>query len=325
MQITRIRTLAGLCASLLLTSAAFAQTTTWTGAHDTDRFGFGGNWSDGVPETGWTGNITDARVEIGTAGEMQTGATVNFNGASTLERNSIAQATFSGTLNINDSTNVNISYWIVPEGATLNWNSSGTFGLAPAGNSGQPRFIMDREAPNAVVNIYDGFWDLTGNTHTDSIAIDQGTFNMFGGQLIADNRFKVGRGDTSGFVNYYADAEIRAASMGTFFESEFNFQPGATLYLESGLLGSFGTEGFEWFRDEMRKGSDSSIHIMGIGQQSLTETQSWTDNPNFVYDTVELDGIYYNSMTAIPEPRVYAALFGLLALAFAAYARRLRA
>lgn len=319
-----IRT-AALAVALILPSAALAQTTTWTGAHDTDRFGFPGNWSNGVPEEGWTATVSDARVEVATAVEMNTGATVNFNGSSLLERNSFAQAQFTGTVNINDQSNVNISYWIVPEGATLNWNSSGTFGPAPAGPSSQTRFLIDRDAPNAVVNIYDGFWDLTGNPHMDSIQVDNGTFNMFGGLLIADNRFKVGRGDRAGIVNYYADAEIRAAGMGTFFDSQFRFQPNATLYLETGLLGSFGTEGFEWFRDEMRKGSDSAIHIMGLGQQSLSVTQSWTDNPNFIYDTVELDGIWYNSMTAIPEPRVYAALFGLLALAFATYARRRRA
>ena len=317
--------LLGLTASTLIASAALAQTTVWTGGHDGDRFNQGANWSNGVPEAGWTATVTDARVEIGTAGEMNTGATVNFNGTALLERNSIAQSQFSGTLNINDQSNVNISYWIVGEGATLNWNSSGTFGRSPAGPSGQTRLLIDRDAPNAVVNVYSGFWNLTGNTHMDSIQIDNGIFNMYGGLLIADNRFKVGRGDRVGIVNYYADAEIRAAGMGTFFDSQFRFQPNATLYLETGLLGSFGTEGFEWFRDEMRKGADSAIYIMGVGQQSLTETQSWTDNPFFVYDTVELDGIWYNSMTAIPEPRVYAAFFGLLALAFAAYARRRRA
>ncbi len=313
---------AALAATLILSAGAWAQTTTWTGAHDGDRFNSTANWSNGVPEAGWTANINDARVEIGIAGEMAVGATLNFNGSSLLERNSTAQAHFSNVLNINDSTNVNITRLIVNEGTTLNWNSSGTFDIAPAGNATQPRFIMDRDAPNALVNIYNGFWDLTGNTHEDSIQVDQGTFNMYGGLLIANNRFKVGRGDTSGFVNYYADAEIRAASMGTFFNSEFNFELGATLYLESGLLGSFGTDGLEWFRDEMRKGSGSAIHIMGIGQQSLTAEQTWTDNPFFTYDTVELDGIWYNSMTAIPEPRVYALLFGMLALAFVVYRRR---
>jgi hypothetical protein len=314
----------GLTASVLLTGTTYAQFTAWTGLHDGDRFSQNANWSNGIPQTGWTADVDSARVEIGTAGELQTGATVNFNGTSLIERNSIAQALFSGTLNINDQSNVQISYWIVPEAATLNWNSSGTFGLAPAGSSSNPRFVMDRNAPNALVNIHSGFWDLRGNTNIDSIQIDQGTFNMFGGLLIADNRFKVGRGDTSGFVNYYAGAEIRAKSMGLFFNSVFSMQPGATLYLQSGLLGSFGTEGFEWLRDEMRKGSGSSVYIMGLGQQMLTATGSWTDNPNFDFDTVNLDGIWYNAISVVPEPRIYAALLGLLALTWAACKRRRR-
>lgn len=301
-----------LCASVMFGFATLsAQTTVWTGEHSTDRFSFN-NWSDGVPEAGWTAIIDDARVEIGTATEMNTGATVNFNGNSLLERNSISHAQFTGVLNINDQTNVNITEWRAVSGSTLNWNSSGTFSIAPAGTSSNPRFLIDRDAPDAVVNVYSGFWDLRDNTHTDSIQIDNGTFNMYGGLLIAANRFKVGRGDRPGFVNYYADAEIRAGSMGTFHDSMFNFEVGATLYLESGLLGSFGVEGHEWLRDEMRKGVDSSIHINGV-HQSLGPTDDLSA-ANFDLDTVEIDGIWYNSMTAIPEPRVYALFAGLFAL-----------
>lgn len=298
-------------ASIIGCSVLTAQTTVWTGEHSSDRFSFN-NWSDDVPTEGMTGIINDARVEIGTAAEMNTGATVNFNGNSLLERNFISNAQFTGVLNINDTTNVNITEWRAVQDATLNWNSSGTFAIAPSGSSSNPRFLIDRNAHNAVVNVHSGFWDLRGNTHVDAIQIDAGTFNMHGGLLITDNRFKVGRGDQPGAVNYYADAEIRAASMGTFHDSVFNFELGATLFLESGLLESFGQEGFEWLRDEMRKGSDSSIHINGI-HQSLGPTDDLS-LANFMLDTVELDGIWYNSMTAIPEPKVYALLAGCLAM-----------
>ncbi len=308
---TTLKNLSLCIATLLGCTALSAQTTVWTGEHSSDRFSFN-NWSDGVPGPGMTGIITDARVEIGTAGEMNTEATVNFNGDSLLERNSISHAQFNGVLNINDSTNVNITEWRAVQGATLNWNSSGTFGLAPAGNSSNPRFLIDRDAHDAVVNVHSGFWDLRGNTHVDSIQVDAGTLNLYGGLLITNNRFKVGRGDQPGFVNYYANAEIRAASMGTFHDSEFNFELGATLFLESGLLGSFGQEGFEWLRDEMRKGEGSSIHINGI-HQSLGPTDDLS-MANFALDTLELDGIWYNSMTAIPEPRVYALIAGLFSI-----------
>jgi hypothetical protein len=320
-----------LSTKLLLTAAAasaviagnLSAQTTWTGgAVDNDRFSATNNWDNGVPEPGNPGTVTDARVEIGTLGEMVTGATVTIGGASLLERNSIAASSFTGVLNINDTTNVNISYWSLPNGATLNWNSTGTFGPAPAGPSGQTRFMIDRDAPDTVVNMYAGFWDLTGNSATDSIQVDNGTFNMYGGLIIADNRFKVGRGDRSGTVNYFADAEIRAASMGTFFNSVFNFEPNATLYLESGLLGMFGTEGFEWLRDELRKGVDSSIYIGGV-HQSLAVTEG-LESSNFLTDTVQLDGIWYNSMTAVPEPGAYALIFGCIALAGILLHRRRR-
>lgn len=299
-QPTFFRTLPLLALTAFGFASASAQVTNWTGEHTGDRFNQAANWDNGPPQAGWIANITDApRVEIGTAGEMQTGATVNINGASLLERNSTARSSFDGVLNINDTTNVNISNWVVEEGATLNWRSSGTFALAPAGSANNPRFLVDRDAPNALVNIYDGFWDLRGNSHIDSFSADNGTVNLYGGVFLADRRFKLGRGDRSATVNYYAAAQIRAASMGTFFNSVFNFEGGATLYLQAGLLGSFGTEGFDWIRDEMRKGVGSAIHIDGV-QQSLGPTDDLNVS-NFLQDTVEIDGIWYNAITAIPQ------------------------
>lgn len=306
---------------LALAPAVLSGQTNFTGASG-DRFGIAGNWTNGVPSAGNPGTVNNARVEIATAVEMDTGATVTFSGASSLERNSAAFAWFSNTLNINGSTNVKISSLWPATGSVLNWNSTGTFSIADAGPDPTQARLLVATTRDVTININAGFWDMRGNGNPASVHFNHGTFNMNGGLLIADRRFRIGSGETSATLNYAADAEIRAANFGTFSDSVFEFEPGATLFLESGLLGSFGTEGFEWFRDEMRKGVDSSIHIKGVGHQSLTLTQSWTDNPFFVYDTVELDGIWYNSISAIPEPRVYAAFFGLIALVFVVYTRR---
>ncbi|MCC5808048.1 MAG: hypothetical protein JJU00_17100 [Opitutales bacterium] len=300
---------------------ATAQTTT-SFNQEGGFFHVADSWTNGLPDASTAGFVENRTAVIGTAAALNTGAVVTVSGNSSLERNGIGRSDFSGTLNINDTANVKISTWHPQTGAVLNWNSSGTFSLADDGpNASQARLLVNT-ARDVTINVNAGFWDMRGNGNPASVHFNHGTFNMNGGLLIADRMFRIGSGETSATLNYAADAEIRAASFGTFNDSVFDFEPGATLYLETGLLGSFGTQGFEWFRDEMRKGADSSVHIAGV-HQSLGPEEG-LDVSNFLTDTVELDGIWYNSITAIPEPRTYAFVFGLLGLAIIALRRRKR-
>lgn len=309
---------------LLLNPLASQTVFTWDGGSSTDRFGNEGNWDpNGVPGAGDTGTIDSQLVTIGTAGEMQTGATININGSSTLQRNSISYSGFSGALNINDQTDVQISEWRPLDNATLNWSSTGTFSIAPAGPQGRRFYIDDGNTnDNTVVNMSAGTWDLTGNPHQDSFAQEAGTFNMTGGLMITDKRFKIGTTGGGGTFNYGVNAEIRAASMGLFADAIFNMDPGSTIFLDAGLLGGMGgQDGADYWRDELRLGEGgSNIYIDGE-QQTLGSDETLVDS-NFSHTQLQIDGDWYDSITAVPEPETYAVIFGVLAMGIVVYRRK---
>jgi hypothetical protein len=318
------------CCLFIATSSA--QTVfTWDAGGTNDQIQNTANWDpDGVPGVGDTGNVNSALVEVTYQDAMTTGvngATINLNGTSTLQRNSTAQSAFSGTLNVNDQSDVEISVWWPRSNATLNWNSSGTFSLAPSGSSGQARFFIDDGTSNSgtVVNMSDGFWDLTGNTGTDSFQVEDGTFNMTGGLMITDRRFKLGTTGGGGTFNYGAGAELRVNTMGLFADAVFNMELGSTVYIYAGLLGGFGgQDGADYFRDELRNGlAGSNIYIDGV-QQFIGATDELSAS-NFTHSQLQLDGTFYDAITAVPEPSHYAMLFGALSLCIVFYRRhRLR-
>ena len=313
-------------AALLLLSSiaalpAWAQVSNFTGA-TSDRFGIADNWDNGIPNATVAGVVDSRRVEIPTQNEMVVGATIDFNGTSSLDRNSTAQAAFSGVININDSTNVKISSWWPEQNSVLNWNSSGTFSLADSGPSNQGRLYVQALRDNAVVNINDGFWDMRGDTSAFSVRLFSGTINMNGGLMIADKAFNLGAGfaNSSATVNYSSNAEIRTKTIGVFVQSVFNFEAGAKLYVESGLLGSFGDDGITWLRDMLRQTDARGIYIDGV-RQTIGATEG-LDASNFSTATVQLDGIWYNELTAVPEPATVTAVLGVLALAAVLHRRR---
>lgn len=288
--------------SALFLSSATGQTTyTWDDGGSNERFSNSGNWDPtGVPAVGDTGNVDGFLVTIGTAGEMQTGATINLNGASTLERLSTAYSAFDGILNINDETVVQISSWFPTNNTTLNWSSTGTLELAPAGAGSQQRFFIDDGTNNAgtVVNMSAGTWDLTGNAHQDSFSMEAGTFNMTGGLMITDKRFKVGTTGGGGTFNYHVGAELRADTMGLFADAVFNMEGGSTIYIWAGFLGGFGgQDGADYWRDEMRQGEvGSNIYIDGV-KQTLGAAEELVDS-NFSHTQVQIEGVWFDAITA---------------------------
>ena len=264
-------------------------TTNWTGEHSGDRFNQAANWDEGVPSAGDTGNITDSRVELGMQAEMVVGATINFFGSSTLEANSNGRYDFNGVLNIADSTSVNISRWQVNEDATLNWTSTSNFSLAPDGTVTQPRFEM---LTGSTVNMSAGTWDLTGTDNTDAMRVTDGTFNMTGGTINMTQRLRL-------------DSVFNLGGTGAVYAGSQFINEGAVLNFE-GTQSAFyllGTDGESQINTRI---GQSRIALDGVTQ---------TDKSNFVFSIVDIDGVDYTQITAIPEPRAYAAWAGLAALA----------
>jgi hypothetical protein len=314
------------CLSGSLLSAAM---TVWNGGGSNDRFSNAGNWTLGVPGGATDGIIQDALVTVGTASELQTGANVTIGGSSTLRRTSNAFANANGSMSIEGSTDVQISEWRLTDDATLNWSSTGTFSLAPAGGGNKPHFRVDKDENNAntIVNLSAGTWDLTGNTNVDAFILEAGVFNMTGGRIVTSQRFKVGTTGGGGTFNYGFGAELLAASVGLFADARLNMEAGSTLFIESG--GSQGAAGFDFWEQELAS-SESNIYVDGV-LQTIGSGQSINDS-GFILGTLQLGDIWYNSIqapgltTAIPEPATWMAsilfFFILLTLGDRSWRRR---
>lgn len=280
--------------------------TTWTGGAANDRFNTAGNWDEGAPGAGDTANIGgSANVEIWASTDMDVGATINMNDSSVLQRagaNPVAQMTFSDTLNFNDSSNFIASDLRINPGLTLNWNSTGTW--TSAGSGTQPSISLI----GGEVNMSAGTWTLAGNTATDTFnSRGDNVFNLTGGTIIMDKRMRVGQTTPASFnlgagaSLYIDDLFLNVAG------SVLNFAPGATLHLvNAGIFNARLDGGFIALDGTVT--TDSADFIFGT---PVTEDFGFGD-------------VSYTPITAIPEPRVYAVLFGIIALAFVAHTRRRR-
>lgn len=266
---------------------------TWTGGASVDRFGNEGNWDEGVPGAGDTGNVGGSfRVEVGVLNEMNVGATINMNDSSFIERNNSSGLAFSGTLNFNDSSALISSDFRLQENSTVNWASSGTF--TDAGASNQPNFAM---LAGSEVNFSAGTWELFGESNVDvSLLMRAGTFNATGGTLILETRLRVGQ-DSAATFNLGKDASLYSG--GLFMDQEgslFDFEVDASYHIAS--MAQFNA-----------RLDDGFIAIEGIVQSDMENftTESVTEDLGF-------GDVDYTRITAIPEPRAFAAMAGLVAL-----------
>lgn len=283
------------------TTGVAAVVTNWTGNHSGDRFSQVLNWDNGVPEAAWTANVGGtSRVEIGTAGELAVGATINMNDNSFIERNAISNTLFSNTLNFNDNSGLITSELRVAPGNTLNWNSTGTW--TTAGESVSANFT----STGGEANMSAGSWILAGNTNADSFNTrGSNVFNMTGGTMVLEHRMRIGQ-TTPATFNLGSGASLYMDSIYMNTEnSTFNFAPGATLFITS--FASFNArlgDGFLSIAGTVT--TDPDDFIMGS-----TVTQ------NFGFGDVE-----YTPISAIPEPQTYAIWAGIFPLGLCIYRSR---
>lgn len=268
---------------------------TWTGDGTNDNFSNSDNWDEGVPGNGDTGIVGGTfRVEIPSGGlnNLNAGANIIMNDSSFIDNTNLAM-NVTGTLTFNDDAELFSSDFRLNEDSTLTWDSNGTF--APAGPlSDRSNFYS---SSGTTTNMTAGTWELTGNGATDSLLLRGGVFNMTGGTMILDNRMRVGQDEATTF-NLGADASLY--SNGLFMNtagSLFDFEIGASFHIA--LDGEFTTRLGEGF-----------IAIEGIVQSDMENFTTESVTEDFGFGPVD-----YTRITAIPEPRTYAAWAGLAALA----------
>lgn len=280
---------------LLLPCIGFSAIYTWDGGATNDRFSSVGNWDPtaptGGPQSGDTGTVSGTyRVEVGTAGELTTGAEITFNDSSYLERNSVSYASMGGIFTFNDSTAMNVSDLRLTAGAVLNWDSAGTFTIAPSG-AGAITMFTDVSTSSAYMS--DGLWAVTSNG-TDGIDVN-GTFTMTGGKMEVANRLRV-----DGTFNLGGTAELYVAD--EFIDGVLNFVGTSPVFYHAGSDYNFAGR------------LDGNVQINGIAQNDLA---------SFNLENVLVGGDPFTRISVVPEPSTFVLTAGLLALGLTVVRRRL--
>lgn len=262
----------------------------WDGGASNDRYSSIGNWDptapSGGPQAGDTGDVTDSfRVEVGTSSEITTGATINFQDSSSLERNNSSFANMGGTFSFSGSSMMKFTDLRLQSGATLNWDSSGTFDNGSLGLSNQPNYLMS----GGITNMSNGTWTLD-TSGTDSLKIEAGTFNMTGGEITSLDRMRL--------------------------ESTFNLGGTGELYIGDEFMTADAFLNFQGSNSALFiQGQDEGLsHRYGEGYIGV-DGVAISDDSMLNFENVNVGGTDYTKVTAVPEPAttiLFAGLFGLL-------------
>lgn len=199
---------------------------------------------------------------------------------------------------------------------------------------------------DAVVNVNNGYLTAVGG---DTYSLKNSTFNIastYTGGTLTNNRFKLGAlamensslkiAQASGVVAANTTAltganVVSASALGSL--GAVTFAAGASLELQLSdtakilitdfagggdlILSDFGTENLFLTTTAKDKIADG-ISIFG----DAAKTKSLAEGVDFEFAAASYNGVDGYWVNAIPEPSTFAALFGALALAFAAYRRR---
>lgn len=168
-----------------------------------------GHWNPaGPPGTGATGVISGAAlVQVGIQKSVVTGSTVRVEMFSEMYRgNEHSMHLSEGSLSFLDMATLRLNSLRLHDGAVFNWHSTGSWtmiGNAPAGQYGN----LELQQSGLEVNMSAGLWTLTGSTNS-SVAFWGGTFNMTGGRIEGDQRFRIGHATHSATMNMSGNAEF---------------------------------------------------------------------------------------------------------------------
>jgi hypothetical protein len=226
---------------------------------------------------------------------------LTFNGSSSLVRNSTAAMNLGGTtvVTFNDNSSLRSSRLPVTDGVTLNWNSAGSW--TSVGAAANPNFVTTVGVGSQVINMSAGLWSLVGNSAVDSIIMSSGTFNLTGGTIFNEDRFRM---DTSARFNLGGTGSLYMSTDFLTGSVKFNFVgTDSAYYTKANNLPSRIASGFIYIDDVLQ-----------------------TDASRFNFQTVAVDeslfggtggtSVTYTRITVVPEPST----IGLAALGLTAAA-----
>lgn len=261
-----------------------------------------------------TGNLTLTNGST-TGGNLTMASTAGFTGNLTLKSN--ASSGTPGVITVSGAVNNN--------GAVIN-SGTGTAATTISGVIGQSvTGVEQNSATSALV--------LSGvNTYTGATRVTAGTLFLGSTGSLASASYSVANGgtfDVSSKSSYSLASVATTIGVGSTTAGFFN-GPTGTLTLGNSLTLDFSTasiadgQTYNLFDFGGKSGNFSSVNLSGsiVGSLLLTATDTWTGlagGYNFTFDQSTGNLLV---VTAVPEPSVFAALAGALALSVATVRRR---
>lgn len=236
----QIKLITVLTITAAMLSAADAEIYIWDGGGSDSRYRTAENWNpaapEGGPKTGDTATVGGSYVvTINSQYEMAAGAAITMQDHSVLQRANVSTLSINGGLTFNDGSRLVTSILRLHENCRLDWNSTNTFTSAGSSTSAAAvNFLVSGADTNAgtTVNMTAGYWQLTGNSNSNSFRMDTGTFNLTGGTIFCGGSFYLGG---NAVFNLGGTGELFAGSLTAASASRLNFQgTDSALYLAGG-------------------------------------------------------------------------------------------